>query len=102
MIFSEARQPLFGTVALKPSDMCDQYVIVDPHEAAAHPDCDGAAPQEEIILADRAKDGAAAARNQAQRAEDAKKAMSDYEAEAAAVAAKTARLKAARLAKEAE
>jgi hypothetical protein len=36
-----------------------------------------------------------------QRAEDAKKAMSDYEADAAAVAAKTARLRALRLARDA-
>jgi hypothetical protein len=36
-----------------------------------------------------------------QRAEDAKKAMSDYEAEAAAVNAKTARLRALRLARDA-
>ena len=36
-----------------------------------------------------------------QRAQDGKKAMSEYEAEAAAVRIKTARLKAARLAKEA-
>jgi hypothetical protein len=36
-----------------------------------------------------------------QRAQDGKKAMSEYEAEAVAVRAKTARLKAARLAKEA-
>ena len=54
-------------------------------------------------MAERSKkDEATAQFAKMQRAEDGKKAMSDYQAEAAAVAAKTARLKAARLAKEAE
>jgi hypothetical protein len=48
------------------------------------------------------KDDATIQFNKLRRAEDGKKALSEYEAEAAAVAAKTARLKALRLAKEAE
>jgi hypothetical protein len=47
------------------------------------------------------KDEAHAQFAKVQRAEDAKKAMSDYESEAAAVRAKTARLKALRLARDA-
>ncbi len=54
-------------------------------------------------MAERSKkDDATAQFNKMQRAEDGKKALSEYEAEAVAVAAKTARLKALRLAKEAE
>ena len=47
------------------------------------------------------KDEAHAQFAKVQRAEDAKKAMSDYESEAAAVRTKTARLKALRLARDA-
>jgi hypothetical protein len=53
-------------------------------------------------LANRSKKDAAAIEfAKLQRAEDGKKAMSEYEAEAAAVRAKTARLKALRLARDA-
>jgi hypothetical protein len=48
------------------------------------------------------KDEAQAQFAKVQRANDAKKAMSDYEAEAEAVRVKTARLRALRLAREAE
>ena len=48
------------------------------------------------------KDEAQAQFAKVQRANDAKKAMADYEAEAVAVRAKTARLKALRLARDAE
>ena len=47
------------------------------------------------------KDDADSQFRKVQRAEDGKKAMSEYEAEAAAVRAKTARLKALRLARDA-
>ena len=53
-------------------------------------------------MADKTKtDGAKAEFAKLQRAQDAKKAMSDYEAEAAATDAKTARLRALRLARDA-
>ena len=56
----------------------------------------------EIALADHSKKDAANVQfKKAQRAEDGKKAMSDYEASGAAVRAKTARLKALRLARDA-
>ncbi len=48
------------------------------------------------------KDVAQAQFDKLQRANDAKKAMADYEAEAAAMRAKTARLRALRLARDAE
>ncbi len=48
------------------------------------------------------KDVAQAQFAKVQRANDAKKAMADYEAEAAAMRAKTARLRALRLARDAE
>jgi hypothetical protein len=55
-----------------------------------------------MILADDSRTMAANAQfKKLQRAQDGKKAMSEYEAEAAAVRTKTARLRAARLAKEA-
>jgi hypothetical protein len=54
-------------------------------------------------MADRSnKDEAQKQFAKLQRAEDGKRAMSDYEAEAAAVRAKTARLRALRLARDAE
>ena len=53
-------------------------------------------------MADQKGDAANAQFKKLQRAADGKKAMSEYETEAAAVAAKTARLRALRLAKEAE
>ena len=54
-------------------------------------------------MADRSnKDEAQKQFAKLQRAEDGKKAMSEYEAEAAAVRAKTARLRALRLARDAE
>ena len=54
-------------------------------------------------MAERSKQDEAQARfAKVQRAHDAKKAMADYEAEAVAVRAKTARLKALRLARDAE
>lgn len=52
-------------------------------------------------MADKSKHEAGAQFAKLQRAQDAKKAMSDYETEAAAVRAKTARLKALRLARDA-
>jgi hypothetical protein len=53
-------------------------------------------------MADKPKANAANAESaKLQRAADAKKAMTDYEAEQAAVAAKTARLRALRLARDA-
>jgi hypothetical protein len=53
-------------------------------------------------MADKPKADAANAESaKAQRAADARQAMSDYEAEQAAVAAKTARLRAERLARDA-
>jgi hypothetical protein len=58
--------------------------------------------QQEITLADRTKKDAADIQfEKLQRAEDGKKAMSEYEAEAAAVRAKTERLRALRLARDA-
>jgi hypothetical protein len=55
-----------------------------------------------MTLADKSKkDDAQAQFNKLQRAEDGKKAMSDYEAEGAAVRAKTERLRALRLARDA-
>ena len=48
------------------------------------------------------KDEAQAQFDKVQRANDAKKAVADYEAEAAAMRAKTARLRALRLARDAE
>jgi hypothetical protein len=54
-----------------------------------------------MALADRSKKTAAPDQLKAQRAEDAKKALSDYEADAAATQAKTARLRALRLARDA-
>ena len=58
--------------------------------------------QAEITLADDRNKGQSQMQLKiAQRAQDGKKAMADYEAEAAAVRAKTERLKALRLAKEA-
>lgn len=54
-------------------------------------------------MAERSKkDEAQAQFDKVQRANDAKKAMADYEAEAAAMRAKTARLRALRLARDAE
>ena len=54
-------------------------------------------------MADRSnKDEAQKQFAKVQRAEDGKKAMSDYEAEGAAMRAKTARLRALRLARDAE
>ena len=54
-------------------------------------------------MADRSnKDEAQKQFAKVQRAEDGKKAMSDYEAEGAAIRAKTARLRALRLARDAE
>lgn len=53
-------------------------------------------------MADQRNDAASSQFKKLQRAADGKKAMSEYESEAAAIAAKTARLRAARLAKEAE
>jgi hypothetical protein len=50
---------------------------------------------------DRVKDKASAEARKLQQAEDGKKAMLDYEAEAAAVRAKTERLRALRLARDA-
>lgn len=52
-------------------------------------------------MADRTKKTPAPDQLKAQRAEDAKKALSDYEADAAATQAKTARLRALRLARDA-
>ena len=55
----------------------------------------------EITLADRSKkDDAQVQFKKLQKAEDGKKAMSEYESERAAVLAKTARLRALRLARE--
>jgi hypothetical protein len=57
----------------------------------------------EIALADNSKKNAANVQfNKLQRAEDGKRAMVEYEAAAAANRAKTARLKALRLARDAE
>lgn len=57
---------------------------------------------QETILADQSRKTVADAQfKKLQRVQDGKKAMSEYEAEQAAVRTKTARLKAARLAKEA-
>ena len=53
-------------------------------------------------MSDQKNDAANAQFKKMQRAADGKKAMSEYEMEAAATAAKTARLRAAQLAKEAE
>ncbi len=53
-------------------------------------------------MADQKSDAANAQFKKLQRAADGRKAMSEYETEVAAIAAKTARLRAARLAKEAE
>ena len=59
--------------------------------------------KQEMRLADESKkDKADTEFKKLQRAEEGRRAMSDYEAEAAAERAKTARLKALRLAKEAE
>jgi hypothetical protein len=59
-------------------------------------------PQAEITLANKAKnDNSNAQLKNAQRAADGKAAKADYEAEAAALRAKTERLKALRLAREA-
>lgn len=52
-------------------------------------------------MADKSKHDAGAQFAKLQRAQDAKKAMSDYETEAAAVRAKTERLRALRLARDA-
>jgi hypothetical protein len=52
-------------------------------------------------LTDHSKKNAGRDQFKAQRADDAKKALSEYEADAAAIAAKTERLRALRLAKEA-
>ena len=52
-------------------------------------------------MAEKSKHEANAQFAKLQRADDAKKAMSEYESEAAAVRAKTARLKALRLARDA-
>jgi hypothetical protein len=52
-------------------------------------------------MADRSKDRAGVQFAKLQRANDAKKAMSEYEVEAAATRAKTERLKALRLARDA-
>ncbi len=60
-----------------------------------------ASRRQEMALADRSKKNPAHDQFKIQRAEDAKKALSDYEADAAAVQAKTARLKALRLARDA-
>src|SRR5438105_11522442 len=58
--------------------------------------------QQEMNLTIRSKkDDANAQFDKMQRAEDGKKALSEYEAEAAAVRAKTARLRALRLARDA-
>jgi hypothetical protein len=54
-----------------------------------------------MTLADHSKKDAAHHQFKAQKADDARKAMSEYEADAAAVLAKTERLRALRLAKEA-
>ena len=53
-------------------------------------------------MADQKNDAANAQFKKLQRAADGRKAMSEYETEVAAIAAKTARLRALRLAKEAE
>jgi hypothetical protein len=53
-------------------------------------------------MADQKSDAANAQFKKLQRAADGRKAMSEYETEVAAIAAKTARLRALRLAKEAE
>jgi hypothetical protein len=58
-------------------------------------------PTMEIALADQAKKTADAQFKKLQRAADGKRAMSEYEAEQAAGYARTAKLKAARLAREA-
>ena len=61
-----------------------------------------AAAQKEIVLTDNSKKQQADVQfRKLQRAEDGKKAMSEYESEGAAVRAKTARLKALRLARDA-
>jgi hypothetical protein len=52
-------------------------------------------------MADRSKQDAGAQFAKLQRAQDAKKAMSEYETEAAAIRAKTDRLRALRLARDA-
>jgi hypothetical protein len=58
--------------------------------------------QQELTVADKSKkDDAKAQILKVQRAEDGKKAMSEYEAEGAAVRAKTERLRALRLARDA-
>jgi hypothetical protein len=57
--------------------------------------------QQEMTLADHSQKNAAHHQFKVQKADDARKAMSEYEANAAAVLAKTERLKALRLAKEA-
>jgi hypothetical protein len=58
--------------------------------------------QQELTVADKSKkDDAQAQILKVQRAEDGKKAMSEYEAEGAAVRAKTERLRALRLARDA-
>jgi hypothetical protein len=58
--------------------------------------------QQELTLIDRPKkDDAQAQFKKLQRAEDGKKAMAEYEAENLAIRAKTERLKAARLARDA-
>jgi hypothetical protein len=63
---------------------------------------DLSARQQEMTLADKSKkDDAQAQFQKLQRAEDGKKAMSEYEAEGAAVRAKTERLRALRLARDA-
>ena len=57
--------------------------------------------QRESALTDHSRKNAGRDQFKVQRADDAKKALSEYEADAAAVAAKTERLRALRLAKEA-
>ena len=60
------------------------------------------APKEIALAIDSRKHKADAQFRKTQRAEDGKKAMSEYEANAAAVRAKTARLRALRLARDAQ
>ena len=61
-----------------------------------------AAQETFIVNSDQARQRAEKSFKQEERAQDARKAMSEYEAEARAIREKTVRLKALRLAKEAK
>lgn len=86
-----------GFAALNPS-----YGLRATIEQRPMHDHIGKIDPQEIALADKDKtDKANAQFKKMQRAEDGKKAMSEYEAEAVAIRAKTARLRALRMARDA-